>query len=206
MNANLERDDALTEEQGQILVRLARQSIAAELGQPPSKEDQQTMERCLQQDIFQIQCGTFVTLKMSQRLRGCIGHLMGLAPLAESIRENALNAAFRDPRFSPLTIAEFSRVCIDISILSHPTPISYTDANNLVEKLRPQIDGVILRKGAASATFLPQVWENLPKPEDFLSQLCLKAGLSEKEWQKLTLEISVYQVQYFEEKSAGSKF
>ena len=88
---------------------------------------------------------------------------------------------------------------IEVSILSEPRQLYFREASELLKKLRPHIDGVILRKGAASATFLPQVWEQLPQPRDFLAHLCLKAGLASDAWQHSELEVSIYQVQHFEE-------
>ncbi len=89
---------------------------------------------------------------------------------------------------------------IEISILTKPQPLEYTNNADLISKLRVNVDGVILQKGQASATFLPQVWEQLPRSEKFLSHLCVKAGLSANAWENTRLEISTYQVQYFEEK------
>ena len=88
---------------------------------------------------------------------------------------------------------------MEVSILTLPKPLEYDDAPDLIQKLRPKIDGVILRKGGASATFLPQVWDQLPDPEAFLSHLCAKAGLASNQWKKGDLEIQTYQVTYFEE-------
>ena len=119
--------------------------------------------------------------------------------LLEGVKRNAVNAAFRDPRFARLDAQELDKVDIEVSILTDPHPLEYRDSKDLLSKLRPNVDGVILRKGKASATFLPQVWEQLPRPEKFLSHLCSKAGLPASEWQKGTLEILTYQVQYFEE-------
>jgi len=140
-----------------------------------------------------------VTLKIGGDLRGCIGTLTGREPLVEGVATHALNAAFHDPRFGPLTAEELNRVTIEVSVLGEPQPLRYEGAADLIAKLRPHVDGVILRKGYASATFLPQVWEQLPKPEAFLSHLCLKAGLSGDAWRKGQLEVQTYQVQYFEE-------
>jgi AmmeMemoRadiSam system protein A len=100
-----------------------------------------------------------------------------------------------------LSLSELDLVSIEVSILSEPLPLHYREAADLLKKIRPNIDGVILRKGIASATFLPQVWEQLPQPQDFLTQLCLKAGLAADAWQQSKLEVSTYQVQHFEEHS-----
>ena len=86
-----------------------------------------------------------------------------------------------------------------MSVLTEPVPLDYTDADDLLVKLNPGVDGVIIKKGYASATFLPQVWEQLPQPEPFLSHLCMKAGLPAGQWRKGGLTVLVYRVQYFEE-------
>ena len=119
--------------------------------------------------------------------------------MVAGVRDNARNAAFHDPRFSPLGKRELDALQIEVSVLSEPVPLAYTDADDLLARLRPGIDGVIIKKGSASATFLPQVWEQLPQPEPFLSHLCAKAGLPAEQWRKGDLKVRVYQVQYFEE-------
>ena len=119
--------------------------------------------------------------------------------MLEGIRVNAINAAFRDPRFRPLSREEWKNVKIEISILTDPKQLSYFDAGDLLKKLRPDVDGVIIKKGYHQSTFLPQVWEQLPKKEDFLTHLCLKAGLGGDAWNKGDLDVSTYQVQAFEE-------
>jgi AmmeMemoRadiSam system protein A len=185
----------MTPEQGDQLLSLARLTIAAELGERSENEPQ------LLAPVFSQPAATFVTLKIDGQLRGCIGNLSPVGSLAKSIRENALNAAFRDHRFSPLSRGELRQVHIDVSILSEPETMMYTDADDLLKKLRPGVDGVILSHGAAGATFLPQVWEQLPKPEEFLGHLCRKAGLSPFCWRDLHPEIRIYHVQCFAEGS-----
>ncbi|MBU1180879.1 MAG: AmmeMemoRadiSam system protein B [Proteobacteria bacterium] len=191
--------NSLNEKQGQILLKLARKTISEELGIKP-KPDQESLASDLEDKSFKIRNGTFVTLKLHHQLRGCIGNLDASAPIMEGVKRNAINAAFNDFRFSPLTIKEFDKVEIEISILSEPKPLEYKDSNDLIKKLRPGVDGVIIRKGRASATFLPQVWEQLKRPEDFLSHLCTKAGLPSDSWKNSKLEVLTYNVQYFEEK------
>ena len=93
-----------------------------------------------------------------------------------------------------------SEVDIEISVLTSPTPFNYSSPQDLVNKLRPGVDGVILKKGMAQSTFLPQVWDQLPQPEAFLSNLCLKAGLPAEDWKKGEVQVFTYQVQSFEEK------
>jgi AmmeMemoRadiSam system protein A len=187
----------LTEEQGQQLIRLARKTIAVRLGLPGKLQDRDiTTDPALQEKR-----GTFVTLKIRGQLRGCMGCLTPSETILEGIQRNALNAAFKDPRFPALTAPELEEAEIEISILTSPQELQHDGSNDLLAKLRPNIDGVIISKGLARATFLPQVWEQLPRTEDFLAHLCRKAGLSFDEWQKGEMDVATYQVQYFHEKS-----
>lgn len=189
----------LNPEQGQLLVRLARQTLAKEFAKKIPQKDIEDLEADLKDSRFQATSGTFVTLTIDRQLRGCIGSLSSDEPIRTGVRRNTINAAFHDPRFSPLTAADFEKVKIEVSILSEPRPLDYSDSADLLKKLRPGVDGVILRKNHASATFLPQVWEQLPLAEDFLTHLCIKAGLGADAWKHSRLEISTYQVQHFKE-------
>ncbi len=119
----------------------------------------------------------FVTLEESSALRGCIGSLVAHRPLIDDIIANAKAAAFSDPRFQPLRAEEFAKLSIEVSLLSKPEPLDYHDSVDLKQKLRPNIDGVILKLHGHQATFLPQVWEQLPDFEQFFMHLCQKAGL-----------------------------
>ncbi|MGB3649047.1 MAG: AmmeMemoRadiSam system protein A [Desulfobulbales bacterium] len=188
----------LTENQGQILVHLARATIAARLGLSDAGSSS-IPDNQLADPAFQEQRGTFVTLKIRNQLRGCMGCLTPSETILEGIRRNAINAAFNDPRFPALAGPELEQAEIEISILTNPQKLDYADGNDLLNKLRRNIDGVIIGQGMARATFLPQVWEQLPRTEDFLAHLCRKAGLSPDEWQRGELEVSIYQVQYFHE-------
>ncbi len=125
------------------------------------------------------QRATFVTLNLNGNLRGCIGSLLPQRSLFDDLVHNAKAAAFEDPRFPPLTTEEFNNIDIEISILTIPTLLKYTDINDLKNKLRVGIDGVILKDGAYQATFLPSVWEQLPTFELFFSHLCNKARLNQ---------------------------
>ena len=184
--------DPLSDDQGRVLLTLARTPLQHRLvgGDAPQAPDDPTLLSS---------AATFVTLKKAGNLRGCIGNLQPVGALWEGIRDNAINAAFHDGRFSPLRAEELLRVHLDISILSSPQPLAYTDPETLVAKLRPGIDGVIVGDGRHSATFLPQVWQQLPDPQQFLGHLCLKAGLAERAWRDRKLEIQTYQVQCFAE-------
>ncbi|MCG6912006.1 MAG: AmmeMemoRadiSam system protein B [Deltaproteobacteria bacterium] len=198
-NAGENQGKPFGDTQGQILIRLARRTIMEKLGMDTSGPAFTDLDADLRDDRFKRQRGTFVTLTIDGRLRGCIGNLTATGDVLNGVRRNALNAAFRDPRFPPLTIAEMNTTRIEVSILTDPQPLDFKNGQDLVEKLRCHVDGVIVRKGLARATFLPQVWEQLPAPEDFLSHLCRKAGLPPDAWKKKGVDILTYQVQYFEE-------
>ena len=188
----------LTDDQGRLLVRLARKTIAARL-EISGNAGNVLSDTEFADPAFQEQRGTFVTLKIKNQLRGCMGCLTPSETIREGIQRNAINAAFHDPRFPALTEQELEQVVIEVSILTSPRELEYSDGNELLKKLRPDIDGVIINKGMARATFLPQVWEQLPGIEDFLAHLCRKAGLSPDEWKKGEMGVSIYQVQYFHE-------
>lgn len=187
----------LTKQQGDILLRLARQQIEDRLG---VKATAAVTAVELNDPAFLEKRGVFVTLHKRLDLRGCIGSLVAMESIADGIRRNALNAAFNDSRFAPLTEAELPDLHVEVSVLTHSQPLAYGTADELTRLLRPAIDGVILKgPGNVSATFLPQVWQQLPTPEQFLGHLCRKAGLADGAWRSGTLQIFIYQVQSFEE-------
>ncbi len=189
----------ISHEQGQVLCDLARNSILQRFGRGKSGLALQTLNEALQDEIFAQKGGVFVTLHLNGKLRGCIGSLVSNEPIRNGVRSNAENAAFSDYRFQSLTEGEAEKVDLEVSILSEPQALEYADGAELISKLRPGVDGVILSKGAARATFLPQVWEQLSNPEDFLSHLCRKAGLGADAWRQGDLTIQTYQVTLFEE-------
>ena len=186
----------LTEEQGKALLLLARQRIEEHLGIAPRDADGREQAG----EVAQEKRGVFVTLHQDGVLRGCIGSLAATEPLVDALNRNAVNAAFHDPRFEPLTAAELADLHVEVSILTEPQLLPHADADELLRRLRPGIDGVILQSpGGEQATFLPQVWQQLPGVEQFLAQLCRKAGLAETAWRSGNLAISTYQVQSFAE-------
>ena len=187
--------DQLSDDEGSYLLDLARRTIEGELGMAADERSRADAQPA----ALTSHRGTFVTLKIGSDLRGCIGTLAAGQPLVDNVRANARNAAFHDPRFAPLTADEWPRVQIEISVLSIPRKLAYTSAEALPALLTPHVDGVVIRKGYASATFLPQVWKQLPRPQDFLAHLCLKAGLAADAWRQGDLEVETYQVQSFEE-------
>ncbi len=142
---------------------------------------------------------SFVTLTRSGALRGCIGALQAAMPLALDVQEHALAAATEDYRFMPVQPEEVDEIEIEVSVLSDPSPLEYSSGQELLTRLRPGIDGVILSSGLRRATFLPQVWDKVTDPAMFLSMLCEKAGLPSDEWQSGRLQVSTYQVESFHE-------
>ncbi len=143
---------------------------------------------------------SFVTLTIKGRLRGCIGSLEAFQPLAKDVQQRARQAAVEDPRFPPLRPAELQSLDIEISYLTPAEPLLYEKPEDLPRLLRPGMDGVVLADGYRRATFLPQVWEQLPTPEEFLNHLCMKMGASADLWQRKILDVSIYQVQEFKRK------
>lgn len=182
----------LTKEQGATLLRLARETLTYRLrgGNAPSP--------AVEPD-FLCQRAVFVTLTMEGKLRGCIGNLIPVGPLWEGVRDNALSAALHDHRFSALVAEDLDSVAIEISVLTNPEALVFEGSDDLIQKLRVGIDGVILRKEGCSATFLPQVWEQLVTPELFLDHLCSKAGLGKESWREAGVSIETYQVESFSE-------
>jgi AmmeMemoRadiSam system protein A len=175
------------------LLDLARSSIARAVNRQPLPEiDQYGLS-----DILKTDGAAFVTLTKDKLLRGCIGALEAYQPLVMDVREHAVAAAMEDYRFTPVSTSELPYLSIEISRLTQPEALEYQDAGDLIELLRPGIDGVILAEGIRRATFLPQVWEQLPNPEDFLSHLCHKMGMSPDAWRKVHLAVSLYRVEEF---------
>jgi AmmeMemoRadiSam system protein A len=139
---------------------------------------------------------SFVTLHHQSELRGCIGHLQAVSPLVVDVAGNAFAAAFRDPRFPPLAERELTDLQIHISVLTTPEPMSFDSERDLLAKIRPGVDGLILRDGVHQGTFLPSVWESLPDPTSFLAHLKNKAGLPTDYWSD-TLTVSRYRTESF---------
>lgn len=182
------------------LLRLARACIAGKLkGKDTEAQITNGITNGISKGLLEKKRGVFVTLHKKGRLRGCIGNIEPVKTLVQGVRENAVSAAFKDSRFSPLALDELNLIDIEISILTQPERLVYKGAKELISSLAPGIDGVILEKDHHRATFLPQVWDQLPEPEAFLTQLCMKAGLAASEWEKSGLKVYTYQVQSFGE-------
>jgi AmmeMemoRadiSam system protein A len=185
-------------ESQKFLLFTARSSIAKRIA--PDWKGYKNYEQVDYDDeeIHKVQ-GTFVTLTIGGNLRGCIGQIIPDEPIVDTIRDNALSSAFSDPRFNPMQQGEFSKIDIEISILTYPQSVQYKNIGELLDVLEQNVHGVILRKGFHSATFLPQVWEDLPSKEEFLSHLSIKAGLGNDAWRKGDLAVQVYTVEHFNE-------
>lgn len=138
--------------------------------------------------------GAFVTLHKNQQLRGCIGTLEPHLPLIADVVQNSFMAAFRDPRFPPLNAMEFPECDLDISILSAAEPVHFKSEDDLLQQLRPGVDGLILSDHGHRGTFLPSVWEQLPDPQQFIQHLKNKAGLPASYW-SATIKIERYTTQ-----------
>ena len=184
----------LTDEDRESLLKLARSVIESELisgarikrptnVSPPLKEKR----------------GCFVTLHKGGVLRGCIGTIEPVRSLVSNVEENAINAAFKDPRFPPLAINEIEAVDIEVSVLTVPKILEFKDAEDLKQKLKPGVHGVILSRDWRGATFLPQVWQQLPDKEVFLENLCHKGGMERSAWKDKNTTVKVYEAEYFSE-------
>ena len=184
----------ITSEEKQLLLKIARQSINSGLNgdESPAVEINQLGGNLVKQ------LSSFVTLMQNGELRGCMGSLQATGALAESVANTAFNAAFRDPRFPALTDREMQNTDIEISILSPMEALSVLSREDLLNQLKPNIDGLLLEDGLYRSTFLPQVWEQLPDAETFLQHLLLKAGLSQDYWSE-TIRFHRYQTVSFHE-------
>jgi uncharacterized protein len=178
-----------------VLLEIARKSIeSASKGKKFPSVDLKAYSTVLQNEG-----ASFVTLTVNGGLRGCIGALEAYQPLILDVVEHAAAAAVDDFRFQPVRPEEVPSISIEISVLTKPERLNYSEPDDLLEKLRPGIDGVILKDGRMRATFLPQVWEQLPDKQEFLSHLCSKMGAPSGLWKIKNLEVFTYQVEEFHE-------
>ena len=180
-----------------IIIALAKAAILVALNQP---EDFDLENALKTYPILEEDGAAFVTINKepNDQLRGCIGSLQAYRPLYKDIIMNAQAAALRDPRFSPLRVEELEEITIEVSILSKPKPLQYDDIDDLKNKVVPFQDGIVLKLHDRQATYLPQVWEQLPKFDDFFSSLCMKANLS-GDCLSQHPEISTYTVEKYKE-------
>lgn len=174
-----------------VLTAVARTAIARHIGEevPAVPEGIEWLDR---------DGASFVTLTLDVRLRGCIGSLQAHRSLADDVAANAVSAAFRDPRFAPMDPTEVAASHIEVSVLTTPEELEFDSESGAIEKLRPNVDGVILQVGSAKATFLPQVWQQLEHPVEFLQHLKRKAGIRATYWGP-DVRLWTYQVHAFDE-------
>lgn len=191
-----ETTEELSEPNRATLLEVARSSIwnGLESGAPLEPNPAEY------EPALQAPRATFVTLTKNGRLRGCIGSLQAHQALVSDVARNAYSSAFQDHRFRPLANAEYPEIRVEISILTPPVPFPVASEQDLLDRIEPGIDGLIIQEGMRRATFLPAVWESLPAPEAFLTQLKLKAGMPAGHWSK-NVKVFRYHAEKFAEKA-----
>lgn len=187
--------EGLTPQEKKELLALARESIVCAVA---SKRLPKLQDLPLT-PMLKENGAAFVTLTIGGELRGCIGSLQAYRPLVEDVQQHAVDAALNDYRFMPVSDLEVPLLEIEISVLTQPEPLRYEHPEELPGLLKPHEDGVVLRDGPLSATFLPQVWEQLPSAELFLNHLCEKMGASPNRWRQKVMQVSIYHVEEFKE-------
>ena len=188
-------EPGIGEHEQKVLLELARQTLEYTL-----KNNRMPMldKESFSPSISKVQ-GCFVTLNKNDQLRGCIGHIIPQEPLYKCVFENSINAALYDRRFLSVTYDELKDIEIEISVLTVPQELKFSDTQDLLNKLRLLVDGVVLEYQGRSSTFLPQVWEQIPDKEDFLTNLCIKQGSMPDCWKEQDVKIETYQAQVFAE-------
>lgn len=176
--------------ENRVLLEIVKKTIASKFDANIKLDTKKLLEDF---PFLKEQKACFVTLTLNNKLRGCIGSLQAHRTLLDDLISNSYGAAFEDPRFYELSLEEFEKVDIEISILSTPIEVRYTDIENLKSKIIPNVHGVILQKDGRRSTFLPQVWEQLPSFEEFFHHLCYK-GSFEDDCLKSHPQIFVYEV------------
>jgi len=161
-------------EQGKILLPIARAAISRALNVPYTADEAASW--------LAVHGACFVTLTQYGELRGCIGTLQAHRPLLHDVKSNAVSAALRDPRFAPLSAAELDITTVEISLLSPTQAMDFLNEADALAQLRPGVDGIVFEYGSYRSTFLPQVWEQLPLPRQFMAHLKRKAGLPDDFW------------------------
>ncbi len=184
-------EEGLKAEVKRYLLSLARASLESAVTGAPLRD----VGPC--PEVAKAERGCFVTLTKNGALRGCIGYIEPIKPLHEAVVDNAHNAALKDPRFPKVTPEELPEISIEVSVLTKPRPLPYSSPEDLLAKLEPGRDGVILQKGFHQSTFLPQVWEQLPEKTTFLSHLALKGGMPRDGWKDA--DVKTYRAVHFEE-------
>ncbi|OGV64547.1 MAG: hypothetical protein A3K18_33840 [Lentisphaerae bacterium RIFOXYA12_64_32] len=183
-----------------VLLDLARRSIVAKL------KGESLPKLPTYSDVLLQKLGCFVTLQKNGQLRGCIGTIYPVYPLAQAIQQNALSAAFNDTRFSPVEPAEMEHIDVEISVLTLPVEVKWQTPDDLLNQLFPRLHGVVLSQGPRRSTYLPQVWDQIPDKVQFLTQLCLKGGMPKDAWRDPTkTKIEIYEAYVFGEKTTQAQ-
>lgn len=188
--AQKNKNEPEKDERGETLLKVARDAIARHLGEPGVSHN---IKHWMHEPG-----ACFVTLTQGGELRGCIGSLEAHRSLMQDVRANAIAAAVHDPRFSPLIARELAHTRIEVSLLSRTEDMLFSSEQDALSRLRPGVDGIVLEYGQARGTFLPQVWESLPKPADFMAHLKRKAGLPASFWHE-DIRLSRYTVTKWKE-------
>ncbi len=190
----------LSNDSKKLLLELARGSIEDVLSKTENTSNLKKTAAELSDDIKE-RSGVFVTLTIDGKLRGCIGSIEPVQTIYGGVMANAKSAAFTDPRFPPVQKSELDNLSIEISVLTKPKKLNFRNERELVSYLEKNKPGVVISVGNLGATFLPQVWEDIPEPEKFLSHLCQKAGVSPRFWKDRPeeTEVKVYTVEKFSE-------
>jgi AmmeMemoRadiSam system protein A len=175
---------------GTVVLPIARAAIGRALGLSAESDESAPW--------LQEPGASFVTLRYADALRGCVGTLEPLRSLVGDIKSNAVSAALRDDRFTPLQANELPMTRVEVSLVSPLEPMTFRDEAEALAQLRPGVDGVLFESGLRRSTFLPQVWEKLPEPREFLAQLKRKAGTAENFWAD-DVRLSRYTVRKFVE-------
>lgn len=191
-----EETDTYSPDEQRFLLRLARETVTRYVtGRPLPEVDPSGISGTLWKER-----ACFVTLNhRGKGLRGCMGYLTPTMPLYRCVIDRAVTAATRDPRFPPVRPEELEQIEFEVSVLTVPRELAFPSADALLQSLRPRIDGVILKTRYGGATFLPQVWEDLPNPEVFLSRLCQKHGAPPSCWREEGVQVLIYQASVFAE-------
>jgi len=194
-HAQAQQPEQFSPEEKKFLLELARNTIiGVTTGSGLPKVDPATVPAALK-----VSKGCFVTLTKHGQLRGCIGNILPAGPLYQAVIENARSAALHDFRFPPVKADELDDIHIEISVLTEPAPMQFDSPEDLLAKLEPGRDGVVLEIGERKATFLPQVWQQLPDKVEFLNHLAMKAGANPSDWRGKNVKVSIYHVVAFEE-------
>jgi len=192
-------ESAFSNELGQVLLQIARAAISSALGQVVAQPEP-VGDAAVR---LQAPGASFVTLTQLGLLRGCIGSLEARRPLLDDVKANAIAAALHDPRFAPLTLSELGFTSVEVSVLSPMQPLDFDSEEQALAQLRPGVDGVVFAYGRYRSTFLPQVWEQLPKPRQFMAHLKQKAGLAPDFWAQ-DVKLQRYTVHKFKESEVSS--